>query len=310
MKHNKQAMTIVLAIVLSIVMWVIAIYLIDYIIPFSKNIKGIENVARAYYQAQWWVEKSMYFIRDNFWTNSWKVFSSNSVDYQYDIIALWDLLPILSKWNSEFDNNFNRLKIGEPIQLKIWKWRLDSSDWNNVEFTIRVPDLDKNGSLDEDLTWDDNDFLVNWQLVSPNWVLNASWTQITYKDIEGWDIKNWVTIFDWSKQNSLWNYYYVWVDLDDEEDNFKNFYDDNCWGDNECILKLSVINEMKIKNWWNEILVPYLEWKIDLQDTWKEIPLRYTQIHSEWKSYWFKKEIDIRYPQQTVNEAFDFTVFQ
>jgi hypothetical protein len=51
-KNNKNAMSIILAIILTIIMSLIALYMIDYIIPFSKNVKGIENVAKAYYQAE------------------------------------------------------------------------------------------------------------------------------------------------------------------------------------------------------------------------------------------------------------------
>jgi hypothetical protein len=50
--NNKQAMSIIIAIILSVIMGLIAIYMIDYIIPFSKNVKGIENVSKAYYQAE------------------------------------------------------------------------------------------------------------------------------------------------------------------------------------------------------------------------------------------------------------------
>jgi hypothetical protein len=54
--------------------------------------------------------------------------------------------------------------------------------------------------------------------------------------------------------------------------------------------------------------VPYLEWYIDFDS--KTVPLRYARIHAEGKSYGFKRDFYIRVAQQTISEAFDFTVFQ
>jgi len=308
-KNNKKAMSIILAIVLTIIMSLIAIYMINYIIPFSRNVKWIENVAKAYYQSERGVENSLFFIKNNFWTNSWKTFNiSNPVDYSDRIVANWRLLPPVWKWNSEYDKNFNRLKIWEPIQLKIWNWRLIQSDWTvwNLKFDFRVPDLDNKNWNDETLSWATNTPIINWQLISWSWVLNASWSQIMIGDLN----INWKFLFNWSESNSAWVAYSAWVDLNWNVDNFKNYYKNKCDSWNECILKMSVINKLELNT--KNIPVPYLEWKIDLSSlsAWKTIPLRYTQLDTAWKAYWFKKTIDLSIPQQTVNEAFDFTVFQ
>ena len=61
------------------------------------------------------------------------------------------------------------------------------------------------------------------------------------------------------------------------------------------------------------VQVPYLEWKIDFDNDnsgINNVPLRYVIIDAAWKSYWFRKDLKIRIPQQSVIEAFDFTVFQ
>ena len=307
-KSNKKAMSIILAIVLTIIMSLIAIYMINYIIPFSRNVKWIENVAKAYYQSEKAVENSLFFIKNNFGTDSQKSFNtSNSVDYSYSIVAKWRLLPPSWKWNSEYDKNFNRLKVWEPIQLKIWNWRLIQSDWTvwNLKFDFKVPDLDKKNWNDETLSWSNTTPVINWQLIAWSWVLNASWSQVMI-----WDLNISWTIFDWTNSNSAWVTYSVWVDLDWNSDNFKNYYKTNCKSWNECILKMSVISKLELNT--KNTPVPYLEWKIDLSwlSAWKTIPLRYTQLDTAWKAYWFKKTIDLSIPQQTVNEAFDFTVFQ
>jgi hypothetical protein len=310
MKNNKNAFSIVLAMILTLIMSLMALYLIDYIIPFSKNVKWIENVSKAYYQAESWIEESLYYLKNNFWTDNTKTFiATKAIDYESKLVALWTVLPVAWQWNSEFDSDFNRLRIWEPIQLKVWNNRLVSGDWDDIEFTFRIPDLDNNNNDNEkfDVAINDN-FIINWQLISSDWLLNSSWSLITYKDINDGFAKK---MFQSSPlfSNSLNNDYISWSDLNNNSDNFQTFYSNKCWAWKECILKMSVINKLEALFSSKIVPIPYLEWKIYL-DNWKKIPLRYSQIHSDWKSYWFKKSLDVKIPQQTVNEAFDFTVFQ
>jgi hypothetical protein len=90
--------------------------------------------------------------------------------------------------------------------------------------------------------------------------------------------------------------------------NINEFYENNCKNEtSKCILRFSVINPLKLTN--PNTMAPYLEWKITTEGG-KTIPLRYSRIKSTWKEYWFKKELTIRVPQDTISEAFDFTVFQ
>ncbi len=306
MKKNNKAFSLVLAIVLTIIMSLIALYIINYIVPFSRNVKWIENVAKAYYEAQKWVEDSLYFIKWNFWIDKIKNFSTNNIDYSYNIIALWKVLPPAWKWNSEYNKNFNRIRVWEPIQLQVWNHRLDGSNWNNINFTFKIPEIDSYVNSWSTLSWASTNMpIINWQLVAQDDVLNASWSQILASDLSS--LKNWLDIF-YNKQNNSWIYYKNWVKLDWTSEAFQDFFDANCtWTNSWCILKMSVINKLETTSW---VSVPYLEWKIDLTSTSKNIPLRYTQITAEWKSYWYKKSISIRVPEQTVNEAFDFTVFQ
>jgi hypothetical protein len=113
--------------------------MIDYIIPFSKNVKGIENVAKAYYQAEKWVENSLFYIKNNFWTNFQKNFDTNkALDDSIRVIAIWNILPPVWQWNSDFSLNYNRIRSWEPIQLEIgdnqfWPW--------SARFTFKIPDI-------------------------------------------------------------------------------------------------------------------------------------------------------------------------
>jgi hypothetical protein len=79
-------------------------------------------------------------------------------------------------------------------------------------------------------------------------------------------------------------------------------------GANRCILRFSVINSLTTTSW----TAPYLEWQLKTweTDTSPKIPLRYSRIESVWRTYGFQKTLQIRVPQDTVSEAFDFAVFQ
>jgi hypothetical protein len=85
------------------------------------------------------------------------------------------------------------------------------------------------------------------------------------------------------------------------------FYTANCLSD-KCILKFSVINELKTTD-IPSVSIPYLEWRLNSWWT-NMLPLRYSIIESSWKSYGFSKSLQIKVPQETVSQAFDFTVFQ
>jgi hypothetical protein len=100
-----------------------------------------------------------------------------------------------------------------------------------------------------------------------------------------------------------------WIDLNGSQtsqERFATFYGNNCTASTaSCILKLSIVNKLETINLTK---IPYLEWRIDFWG--KSVPLRYEVIQASGKSYGFRKDLELRIPQQTVSEAFDFTVFQ
>ena len=287
MKKNKKALSLLIAISITLVMSLLALYILEYMIPFSKNTKNIEQAVVAYYQADSWIENAL--LND---TN--KNIINPKKDYSISILKDWYILPPVWQWNSEYDKNYNIIRIGEPIQLEIWKWqdKLYSNMW--FKFYFKVPDLDKDNTTAETFKFTSS-WIINWQLSSNSDILNSSWTYIKWTEI--CDSKDSCSNIDlWSRN---------WRKLDDSQQKISDFYDLNCkWTNSGCILKLSVINKLKLDNWIN---IPYLEWKITTDE---KIKLRYKIIDTIWKSYWFQKNLRIKVPQQTLNEAFDFTVFQ
>ena len=299
MKKNKNAISLIIAIWLALIMSLLALYILEYMIPFWKNTKNIEQSVSAYYYANSAIEQTLYDIN---WTDLWteinKSLPITSTWFSVNMTALWRVMPPIWQWNSEFDSNYNRIRIWEPIQIEVWWWIVTTSWPNNTtgDFTIhlQIPDLNKDDSYNEVLSWDSLK-IINLQLSSDDDVLNASGSQITANDIN--DNSN-----DWRE--------YIWYrdgrKLDDSPQKFRDFYYDNCSGTSSwCILKMSIINKLELTDWTS---IPYIEWKFYNKD--KDIPLRYTIIDTVWKSYGFQKWLRVKIPQKTLNEALDFTVFQ
>lgn len=294
--QNKKAFSIVMAIWLVLVMSLLVLYIIEYMIPYSKNVKWIENSSNAFYQAENSIEDAMLFFKDrsNITEEENKDFTSNKVDYKYSTTSSWNTIPSAWEWNSEYDKDFNTISQWNPIQLKVWNWI--NVDWDNSDNKIyfKIPDIWKT----ETLSWWTLP-IINWQLSSDtnNNTLNASWSYITANEID-YDEDD-LEIYNRQWINLYWS---GWSDFV-----FNKYYEDNCidsWS--WCTLKMSIINELELTDWTP---VPYLEYKFDLVSS-KKIPLRYSRIKSSWKSYGFQKELEVKVSQQTTNEAFDFTVFQ
>ena len=285
MNKNKKWLSLIIAIWLTLVMSLLVYYILEYIIPFWKNTKNIEHSINAYYQADSWIEDALYSMKTNvLWYEKTKNLSQ-VIDYSIEMKAMWNTMPPAWEWNSEFDNNWNIIKIWEPIQIEVWNWVL-----NNLKIYFRVPDLNNDWLHNETLAWWGSLKVVNWQLTAEDNTLNAENSHITWSQI------NW---------NDIWIFSRNWKTLDEVVTTFSNFYSSNCWWWKQCKLKMSILTNLKLSI--NNSSVPYLEWKIE-NDT--SIPLRYAIIKTSWKSYGFRKFLRVKIPQQTIWEAFDFTVFQ
>lgn len=303
-QQNKQGFALVIALGLTIIMSLLVLYILEYIMPYAKNIKGIENSTNAFYQAESSVEEGLYFFKTRtpeFQDTPKAYVGTNPINYKYNTTSKGQFIPKSWEWNSEYGSNFNTLSAGDPIQLEVWG--VSGLNWNSSKLFIRVPDLNENGSRDERLKIDPAyKYYVNWQLSSSTDTLFAQSDKM----------------FDETKicmQSGLtympylcaWGFTMGWLQgekLDGLPESLQSFYTTNCSG--SCILKLSVINTLTEQN--TNAPIPYLEYKFVFNSL--NVPLRYSRINATGKSYWFQKNLEVRVPQQTVSEWFDFTVFQ
>gem|GEM_PF-2158693 len=88
---------------------------------------------------------------------------------------------------------------------------------------------------------------------------------------------------------------------------FREFFTNNCKGnDKKCSLRIGVINTLYDDT--QKVTFPYLEYQI--RNTGKPLPDQYTHIRSIGQAGEFRRQLDLFIPQQTVPQAFDFTVIQ
>lgn len=292
MRKNKDWFSILIGMWLTILIILSAYVILAYMMPFMKWIKWIENTSWAYYQSYSWIEKALYFTnkeRANLRTETGSVLLLWQVKWStYRTFSSGWVIPQALYGNSEYNKNFNIISQTEPLQLQVGNGFI--TDWGNFRFTFQVPeDLKKSFSLS---LW--TGAIVNWMISSDNDTLISSGTYITASDVNStskWDIQN-----------------KMWANLEWASSTFRNFYNAHCLNTNSCILKMSVVNNLILTD-TNTTQIPYLEYKIEFWNT-SYLPDRYTRIESFWKAYDFQKKLDVRVPQQTVNQAFDFTVFQ
>lgn len=299
MKKNKNWFSVIIAMWLVLITTLLAFTILEFIIPFSRDIKWIENSTKAYYQANNWIELWLYHFSTRWDSSSreedWKNYINNTYDFMYRTYSSWTIVPLLWRGNSNIDNSWNTISITDPIQLIIWFSFVDDSNVDELSIDFRVPDFDSDWLFLQTLDWWVNTPIINWQLLSDDDTLNSLNNSVdifTAPIINWWSVTlntlTWKKVSDWVNQ-TFWNF----------------FTANNCDNvSNKCILKFSIVNN--ITSWWT--IIPFIEWRLN---AWTNIiPLRYSNIESSWKSYWFTKSLEIKVPQETVSQAFDFTVFQ
>lgn len=131
---------------------VIAVYLLEKIVPFSRDIKGVENGNISYYRANTAINEALLSMSRSDPSIEASVNAlSNGSGMTYNITAKGGLLPPLGQGNSEYDPHWAILAPGKPIQLVLPSgitWTVAAGTY----FTFRLPNLDKNSGTSETLS--------------------------------------------------------------------------------------------------------------------------------------------------------------
>jgi len=106
--NNKKWLSLIFAMWLVLIITLLAMSILEYIIPVSKNTKWIENSSKAYYQATTAIEEGLWEVNQNdVWYETWTTMQSNSTSNEFTIEATWSTLPPSWKWNSEYNTDYN-----------------------------------------------------------------------------------------------------------------------------------------------------------------------------------------------------------
>ena len=295
MRSNVQAFSIIVALGLSLIFAIIWLFVMEYIVPFSRSTANIEQATIAQYKAFSGVEQSLRLISQQppWFSQSWSIVSDWTIRrVDFNIVWEWNIIPRAGTWNGTHPN-WNRISQTDPIQLLVWNGRINNPPFN---LRLRIPNFWGTGWLQPTATP-----LVLWQISSENQTLSAS-TQ----NPNPWIIfTNNVSTAANGGNINLWTR--RWVQISDNSiRTFAQFYNDYCVS-NECILRVSIINTLL--RWASSNQIPFIEYQV-LPSWGNQIPFQITDIESSGISFWFSRSYNVRVPQATTSAAFDFTVFQ
>jgi len=123
MKYHNTGFSIIFALGFMLLSSLVSLYLLSFIIPFGRSVKGIEFATNAYYNAYSGVEEALYLTssgaQHGIYGYEGNVSPSSQQDYGFDITSTNTFIPVAGQGDSEYDSHWNTISLGQPIQLFI-----------------------------------------------------------------------------------------------------------------------------------------------------------------------------------------------
>lgn len=114
----RKGSALMISMFITVIILIIAIYLLDKIVPYARDIKGIENGNIAYYRATTAVNEALLAMSGSnpgYQTGATTVM--NGSGYVLNVSAMGTKLPKSSEGTSEYNRDWNKIGLGNPIQL-------------------------------------------------------------------------------------------------------------------------------------------------------------------------------------------------
>ena len=303
--HSHRGSAVLVALIVLILISMVTTVFLERIWTFSQTSKWIETSNMAYYDALWVIETQLIYT----WVTKYQPWNIQN------LIQTWwvnvgrslivstgsSIIPKSGEGNSTFDQDYNIITLGQPIQLVI----PHGINWDNVNFIFRVPTIwSASTGVNMDAT---NSWFILWT-IGYSWAsLFASWETNIFK----WDYINataslnefgtfsWMTN-SWSRMsvNAFYN------DLTPTSEYLGSWWTKCTWY--VCTLKLSLIRPVPLDD---GRIIPFLEYKIVFLDG-NNIPSQYMILESSAYSYGFFRSRTVRIPQINTNTALDFAILQ
>lgn len=301
-KHAWTALLIGLFVTLFLSIFVTSF--LEKALRIGQSVKSVEQSTQAYYQATSIIETQLNNnneLRKKPWTTTGSTVFSGFTGSILTVTSSGSSIPLVWKWNSSYDSNWNIISMDRPVQLVLNQEAFKKIKDDNVNVYFRVPRIENSS----DQTSVDPGY-SSWIIYFSIW--NAS--NIFYL----WDgnLINKDTIWSVSKSDSVrfqsltWVVYKNWIKQNDDYLASFNITNDPCWNSDNylCTFKISMINPVKTNNW---NIIPFLEYKIE--NIWN-IPLQFMELDSKWFAGKLIRQRKVDIPQITTNTALDFAVLQ
>lgn len=302
MKQNTKWFSIVIALGLTLFLSLIGLYLMEYAVPFARQVKGVENASSSYYEAYSGIEIALLDIGQK--KDAWDLSSSIdksfswSQDFEYASLRRGQVFPMAGQWDAIYDSSkmWNQMSYGKSISLLVWNGEL--SGWSYIRLFTRLPLYDWQGSA-ETLASGNTDTIL-WQLTTPT---------TTYSSKDLFDINVDGTPTGGSGYFNIWNSTGIqqWESRSAPWQLFSTIYTNQCnTSGQQCILSLSYIKPLSTSD---NSLLPYLEYRLETT-TGNNFIYPSIYLSSTGRSYGYVRDLHIFYPQYSNNTAFEYAVFQ
>lgn len=270
----------------------------------SQTVQGIESSNAAYYQSVGIIEEQL--MEPGVSKRSpWAIQNKND-NYSYTWRHLEAqtgsaIMPIPGYGNSPYDDDYNIISLGEPLQIVIPNWLT----WSNVFFEFRIPQIAESWTgIDNAM---DGSGIILWTIGYSGATLYASGETQIFKWIYVNTSTNQFSSFSWTTNTGS----SLSIDAFYTQADYLGTAGSKCTGYN-CTLKLSMIRPVKT-SWtyprWvaDGRSLPFLEYKITFNIP---VPSQFMTLEATAYSYGFQRTKTVRIPQITTNTALDFAVLQ
>lgn len=299
LRHSSRGSALLISMIILILVTLLTTVFLELIWGSAQTVQGIEASNVSYYQAVWVIEEQL-IASDVSKRTPWNIanrtenFSQTGRSLAVSTGA--SIMPEAGKGNSPYDDDYNIISLGNPVQIVIPPWL---GDWTTVSFEFRVPNIGSWSTLVSSSMSASG--LILWTLGYSGASLYASGETEIFR---WWDIGTPTTAlfpaFDgltnsWSSvqvSDFTTNVNYLWTNWA------------NC-ADYACTLKLSIIRPVLTDD---NISLPFLEYRIDFGSV--PVPSQFMILEATAYAYGFQRTRTIRIPQVTTNTALDFAVLQ
>jgi hypothetical protein len=95
------------------------LYLLEYMVPFSRNIKGIEHASQAFYESHSGIEDSLLQVYSGSvgQAHGDSLLASLPQDFGYSVSSSGMLIPAPGEGDSEYDDDWNQVSQEQAISL-------------------------------------------------------------------------------------------------------------------------------------------------------------------------------------------------